>query len=61
MDVISFGAWELAFAWQPDRLIAGQRRTEQIAVAYDDKDSVIGVFDHFGHFAELPEDGFAAE
>jgi hypothetical protein len=54
MDIISLGAWELALALQP---FPEFRRRDQMAVSYDINGMALGVFDHFGDFDLLPEDG----
>jgi hypothetical protein len=57
MDVITLGIWEIEFAiiQLPDA--PARKITEQMAVSYDQSDTVIGVFDHFGDFDILPDDG----
>ena len=59
MDVISVGLWELFYAIHPMPDGAARKITERMAVSYDQLDTVIGVFDHFGDFDVLPDDGRA--
>jgi hypothetical protein len=59
MDVISVGLWELFYAIHPMPDGAARKITERMAVSYDQSDTVIGVFDHFGDFDVLPDDGRA--
>jgi hypothetical protein len=57
MDVFTVGIWEIMYAIHPlptarVRLIDGK-----IALSYDRSDVVIGVFNNFGDFDRLPDDG----
>jgi hypothetical protein len=61
MDVISVGLFELFYAIHPMPDGASRKITERMAVSYDQSDSVIGVFDHFGDFNVLPDDGRAED
>jgi len=55
MDVASLGLWEFVFVINPDEEYSDIRLIkEQIAVSYNNDDVVVGVFDHFGDFDELP-------
>jgi stage V sporulation protein SpoVS len=59
MDVITLGLWE-AMAPSDDAMdLRGPRRLALLAVSYDPQDTVIGVFEDVGEFAELPQDGRA--
>lgn len=55
MDVISLGAWELFAAL--DEIQLPLHTTEQIAISYDTRNRVTGIFDRFGDFDKLPIDG----
>ena len=57
MDVITLGFWELLLAIAPMPDAPARKITEQMAVSYNQSDTVIGVFDHFGDFDMLPDDG----
>jgi len=58
MDVITLGLWEAYDAASPEGLdVRGERKQPLLAVSYDPKWIVIGVFKNVGEFAELPEEG----
>ena len=62
MDIISLGAWEWAvplYTYIESKPFPESRKREQMAVSYDFNGVVLGVFDHFGDFDVLPEDGCA--
>lgn len=56
MDVITVGAWELAQSIDP---LPERRKYKKMAVSYDARDVVVGVFDCYEDFDELPPDGLS--
>jgi hypothetical protein len=56
-DVCTLGMAEIFYAINPLPDSPAKWRFGQIAISYDATDTVIGVFDQFGDFDRLPEDG----
>jgi len=56
MDVITLGFFELYNVIEPCPV---KRKSKKMAVSYDSSDMVIGVFDCFEDFDELPPDGLS--
>lgn len=54
MDVLTFGAWELFNVFEP---YSPQRNSKKMAVSYDSQDTVVGIFNYYQDFDELPVDG----
>lgn len=57
MDVISVGLFELFYAIHPLPTARVRMIDGHIAVSYDTSEVVIDVFDNFGDFDKLPDDG----
>ena len=62
-DISTAGLFELYEATGLTKLYETRKSIfrvwEKIAISYDANDTVVGVFDHFGDFDVLPEDGRA--
>ena len=56
LDVVTFGIFELYDVIEPFPV---KRKSKKMAVSYDASDMVIGVFDCYEDFDELPTDGRA--
>jgi hypothetical protein len=54
MDVLTFGAWEIFNVYEP---YPPKRNSKKMAVSYDFQDMVVGIFDIYEDFDELPIDG----
>ena len=58
MNLISLGLWEVYMGlprlWGHDPLACRAHATGRVILSYDDRDTVVGIFDEF---AELPADG----
>jgi hypothetical protein len=54
MDVLTFGAWEIFNVYEP---YPPKRNSKKMAVSYDFQDMVVGIFDYYEDFDELPIDG----
>ena len=57
MDVCTVGLFELFYAIDPLPDMPGRWRYGHMAVSYDADGTVLGVFDQFGDFNRLPENG----
>jgi hypothetical protein len=60
-DVCTVGMAELLYAIHPLPDMPARWRYGHVAVSYDASDTVLGVFDQFGDFDRLPEDGRTKE
>jgi hypothetical protein len=54
LDVCSLGYWELNQTIDP---LPERRKYKKMAVSYDASDMVVGIFDCYEDFDELPTDG----
>jgi hypothetical protein len=61
MEIVSLGLVDLYVATGIVPEFKGTRITDQVAVAYDKDDIIVGLFDHFSDFDVLPADGRATK